>query len=174
MKQFFIIIILALGLTFPATAQVSLGAGVAPAIPVGDFRQFTNVGFGFNLKGRYVISERLGLGLGVGWYNFNTPYDEINYRITPITATIEYYFSSINQPTPYIGLDIGSYTFNYRDYIFRVSDPYFGLAPTLGISYPLSDQFLFDGNVQCSLIFSNFENTIYIPIHLGMRYNFGK
>lgn len=174
MKRFLITAALILTFILPASAQFSVGASVAPAIPMGDFSRFADFGFGFSLDGRYMIGERMGFGLGVSLYNFNTSLDDINYRVIPIAAKIEYFMRGISQPTPYIGLDIGSYALSFNAFGFRVSNPYFGLSPTLGISYPLSKQLLVDGNIQYGLIFSEGSNTTYIPINLGIHYSFGE
>ncbi|WPP53152.1 outer membrane beta-barrel protein [Catalinimonas niigatensis] len=172
MKQFLITAALIFALVLPVTAQFSVGASVAPAIPLGDFSRFADFGFGFSLDGRYMIGKRMGVGLGVSLYNFSTSIDDIDYRIIPIVAKIEYFMRGISQPTPYIGLDIGSYALSFNAFGFRVSNPYFGFSPTLGLSYPLSEQLLIDGNVQYGILLSEGSSTTYIPINLGIHYTF--
>ena len=187
MKPLFFSAIFVLGFITSSFAQVSLGAHVAPAFPLGTFGNTAQTGFGFDVEARYssssvptMVSASIGLhsfALMSGGMNSG-----LNYNITPITFSLLYLLSE-EAIQPYLGLGVGINRIAYEAGGFNVSDSHFGVAPTFGIQYASSEQIRFDANIKYQLIFANENgsnqrsidyNVMYVPFNLGVFYSFGQ
>lgn len=91
-----------------ADAQFKLGADIGAGIPIGNLSDFTETGFGFKLKGRYFVSDNLGLGLDIGQHSFDYQNIDATYRLVPVTLNVDYYFSG-GPLRPMIGAGLGVY-----------------------------------------------------------------
>jgi hypothetical protein len=172
MKKLTLSILLSIFALFPVHAQFSGGVQLAPAAPLGDFADAANFGFGIALQGRYAINSQLQTGLSLGFYNFGTEIDDFSFGVTSVTATAEYLLAADGDLMPYIGLDLGSYTFRTELGNLTASEGYFGLAPIFGVLYPITDQLFFDGSIKYSVLFAEGESLSYLPIGIGVRYAF--
>ena len=113
---------------------------------------------GFMVEGRGFVTNNLAIGGAGGWQvfykNFGWVTEDINETSTihgyqrktinavPLMATAHYYFFPGNIQ-PYIGLGLGTYYIESRNYmgIYYVQDRawHFGLAPEAGLTIPFGD-----------------------------------
>jgi len=110
-KYFFLIILILQGTSFagepPASKAVGVfvTAGVGPRLPLGQFSNTTDLGYGLNLEASYTDSDylpffvfaRLGYEQFPGSQDFYQETDYSNYSTTiiPISLGVRYYFSPL-------------------------------------------------------------------------------
>ena len=168
MKKFYFALTLFFGLYFHSQAQFMVGGHLGPAFPLGRFSDIVNLGFGLGAEGKYLLNENLALGFNISWYSFGTGVDEVNQNITPFLLSAEYIIPQSTGLTPYFGLGIGVYRIATRFSNFSASYSDFGIAPTVGALYPLSDQLDLNANLKFNFVFSEGETSIFIPLNVGV------
>lgn len=111
LKYFLLLILIIPGLAFcgdnPASKAVGIfiSAGVGPRLPIGQFANSTDLGYGLSLEGSYTDSDflpffifaRLGYEQFPGSQDFYQQTDYSNYSTTivPASTGIRYYFSPL-------------------------------------------------------------------------------
>ncbi len=126
-------------------------------IPIGDTRDFIDQPSfrGFSIEGRGFVTDNMTVGGMAGWqtyyksvgwvtedigetgkiYGFKRRY----LNMVPILVTWDYYFLPGNV-MPYIGLGVGTYYIESRDFlgIYYIQGEawHFGLAPEVGVTIP--------------------------------------
>lgn len=168
--------------TFSASAQIGIGGTVGLTLPMGDFGNGLNTGFGFNVMGKYNLSENMAVGASVGYSSFGTDVDGYSFGVVPITALLEYSFAS-GPFKPYFGSDLGLYMFRSKFTILGRSssstDTYFGLAPTAGVLYDINDNLSLCGNLKYNVTFTKDaldqnQTSTWLGINAGIIYKLGK
>ena len=167
MKKLFLISVLILG-TVTANAQFKLGVNGGVQIPIGNFGDVANVGFGGGINAEYLLNESFGLGLDAGYYNFGTEIDGFSFNMIPITVGAKYYFLT-EGIQPYAGAGLGIYGFGADS----ETNWNFGLAPVIGMQFALSDTFALDLNVKYNHVFTKGSATSTFGINVGVVYKFG-
>lgn len=161
-------------------AQFKVGLTVGPQIPMGDFGDAYNIGFGGNVVGKYMLNDNMAIGLNIGYNSFGSDVDGVSSSMMPITALYEYHFGE-NEFKPYIGADLGLYNYSWKmeiDMPFvgktKIDDSkmYFGFAPTAGVLYGLSDKFGLCGNVKYHIITTEGSSSSFLGINVGGIFSF--
>ncbi|MEQ9441534.1 MAG: outer membrane beta-barrel protein [Cyclobacteriaceae bacterium] len=187
MKPFLLSVIFVIGIITSGVAQFSLGAHVTPAFPLGDFGNTAKTGFGFDVEGRFQMSEQLMGSASIGYESFGFmaagfSNSNLSYNITPITFSLLYILSE-EAIQPYLGMGIGINRVAYEAFNLNVSDSHFGISPTFGLQFEANEQVHLDANVKYQLIFANnngnpvsnlANNIVYVPFNLGVFYSFGQ
>ena len=159
-----------------AQAQFDVGATIGVQFPTGSFGDIAKTGFGFTVVGKYHLKENMAVGLNIGYYGFGVKDVGVSgYKATasmmPITALFEYQFGT-GSVKPYVGADLGLYRFGvketYQGESFSSAKTYFGLAPTGGILYGLSDKLSLCANLKYNVVFSEGEDTAWLGINVGL------
>lgn len=127
------------------------------AYPMGETNDYINkVSFrGVGLEWRKGINKNIQVGLSLNWNVFNQLENETteieNGHVTgtqnrtinsfPLLATGHYYFGERKNTRPYLGLGLGAYLIKQRlgigVYTFEESNWHFGVAPEVGIQFPM-------------------------------------
>jgi len=174
-----LLVVAALSLLVGGVANAQVSVGIAPGIqiPLGDFGDAVNLGFGGSVSGEYLVTENIGVGLGLGYYSFGSDMDGFSASIMPIALNGKYYFTTEGFK-PYGGLDLGYYILGAKVEAFGMSvstsEGYIGLAPVLGFQYGFSDALALDVNAKYNLIFSEGSSTSTLGLNVGIVYSFGK
>jgi outer membrane protein W len=155
--------------TFSASAQISVGATIGAQMPLGDFGDGFNTGYGINAVGKYDLNEQMKVGLNIGYNSFGTDIDDISASITPITGLFEYYLP-MEGFKPYVGADLGLYSIKVEAFGESSSDTYLGFAPTAGALYDFSEQLSFSANLKYNYISSDDGSSAYLGINVGVMY----
>ena len=181
MKKIKVLILVVLGFfALNSQAQFSAGLTVGAQLPMGDFGDAYNTGFGFNAVGKYNLNDNMAVGLNVGYNSFGSDIDGVSSSMMPITALYEYHFGS-NEFKPYLGADIGLYNFSWKTKIDMGilgtveaddSKMYFGFAPTAGVLYDLSDSFGLCGNVKYHVVSTEGNSSSFLGINVGGIFSF--
>lgn len=202
MKKLLLIICILTGFQLTSRAQLAVSPHIVPAFPTGSFGNVVSTGFGFGLEATYAVHNRVRIGAAIDRYNFEVePFNldlggifntmgNVNFNLTPITGTVQYLLPG-SAVFPYVGLEAGAYTVSASMGIagftrIDINRTYFGLAPALGIIYPLNERFALYANAKYQTIFvgENIDvpllesiglpdNTVhFIPISVGVSFNF--
>lgn len=159
-----------------ANAQLKLGVSGGLALPMGDFGDAAKMGFGGGVSGKYMLNEKMALGLGVGYYSFSAKDDaggsDLSFSIMPITAIFNYYLATEGFK-PYVGADLGFYSFKTKFMGISASVSKLGFAPTVGFAYGLSDKMDLDVNAKYNYITTEGSATSYIGINVGLSFALG-
>ena len=180
-------------------AQIKLGLSPGIQLPLGDFGDAVNLGFGGGISGEYLVTENIGVGLNVGYFTFSgkdlpAGYKD-SYSIIPITLDGKYYFMTEGFK-PYGGLDLGLYMLGNKwetpeeNLGFGVVIPaesksetksYFGFAPVVGVQYDLTDNLALDLNLKYNYVLSGEKvegektpDFTSFGINVGIVYTIGK
>lgn len=156
--------------------QFGAGAQLGFLNPIGE--NGSDAHYGFNFQGKYDVDENMRVGLNIGHYFRRETIPTflgtttITTAFTPITALFEYSFIK-EDFEPYGGIDMGLYRAAVSSGQFSNSESYFGLAPTAGARYSISQKFFIDGGLKFHLILSD-ENTTSsaIGFNAGVLYYF--
>ena len=187
MKKIKIFVFVFIGLfAFGAQAQINIGATVGLTLPMGDFGNGLNTGFGFNAIGKYSLSNNMAVGVSVGYSSFGTGSENLSYGVIPITGLFEYSFGS-GAFKPYLGADLGLYMFRSKlSYTFlgtttsnTDTKSYFGFAPTGGVMYEISKNLSICGNLKYNMVFAkdaldNSTTSTWLGINAGVIFKLGK
>lgn len=186
MKKILFSICLLTGLFASAQAQVSVTPRVSLAMPQGLLNNVAGNGFGYGVDLDYAVNDHVRVGASVGQYRFNGEFfgfnfNAIDFAITPITASVKYILPAA-MLRPYIGLEGGLYNFRLGAMGFNTNRQYFGLAPTLGVLYPVNERMDFFANAQYHIMYLNEtipvadfninQNVRFIPINIGFSFKF--
>lgn len=175
-----------IGLFATAQAQVSITPRVGLAMPQGLLDNVAGNGFGYGLDLDYAINDNLRIGASASQYRMGTELfgfniDVVDFAITPITVSIKYILPGATL-RPYLGLEGGMYNFTVEAVGFNTTRQYFGLAPTLGLMYPVNERIDFFANAQYHIMYMNETIPIadfkinqdikFIPVNLGFSFKF--
>ena len=167
-----IIIGILLSFCFTSQSNAQLSGGATLGL-FNSFAQGADAQFGFNLYGKYEVTDNIRIGANLGYYFRGYETFGVKFRsfTTPITGLAEYSFTD-NDLSPYAGINIGIYRAGTsgNGNSLAVSD--FGLAPVVGINYSLSRDLLVNGNVKYHYAFTDFESTSVIGVNVGLSYQF--
>ena len=172
MKKFYFAVAFIFGMYGHSQAQFLVGGHIAPAFPMGEYADFADLGFGLGGAVKYLYNENVAFGFDISWYSFGTDFDDVHSNITPILLSAEYLIPQTSGFTPYAGLGLGLYKVATKFEGFGInattSVTKFGLAPTLGALYPLSDLIDIHVNLKFNFVFTEDETTIFIPLNAGV------
>ena len=186
MKKILFTICLITGLYAAAQAQVSVTPRASFSMPQGFLSNIAGNGFGYGLDLDYAVTDNLRIGASFSQHQFNGEIagfnlNVVDFKVTPITATAKYVLPG-NTLRPYIGLEGGIYNFSAGAAGFDITREYWGLAPSLGVLYPVSDQIDFFASAQYHVMYLNENIPIadfninqdikFIPINLGLSFKF--
>lgn len=185
MKTILLTLILSIGTWTISQAQFTLTPSAGPAFPTGNFANFAEMGYGFGLEGAYAISEHVRAGVSFKHYRFGAnaagfSIPGLDFTMTPITASVEF-SPAVAGVQPYIGLRGGVYNVRVNTFL-SITRSYFGLAPTVGVRYPINSQIAIHANAEYHTVFVNEsipftelvfdQNVSYIPINVGVSFKF--
>lgn len=170
MRNIFTLLALVLtSFTFSATAQISIGASVGAQLPMGDFGDVFNTGFGINGVAKYDLNENMKVGLNVGYNSFGSDLNGVSASLIPVTGLFEYYLP-MEGFKPYIGADLGFYNIKLEALGISDSETYIGFAPTAGVLYDFTEQLSFNANLKYNYIDADNDNITYVGVNLGLVY----
>src|SRR5699024_4816039 len=110
MLSFTLLFLMGFGSSFAQTGELDLNLGVDLGLPMGDFGDAANFGFGATAKGLYGISDQGQIELTVGYLSFSgkgvdTPFGSVktSYGIIPVMLGYRHHFDQF-YVEPQLGL----------------------------------------------------------------------
>ncbi len=184
MKKLLFVLCLSSGAIFStvssARAQFSVGVtgGLFNQGVTFDGARVSNNLWGVNIAGKYGISDnKMRVGLNIGYF-FDSE-SEDGYTSTvftqPITGLFEYSFMD-SKFSPYAGIDAGIYRIGSRisgdGESLSGSESDFGIAPTVGFNYEISDKIDLNTSVKYNYILTENYATTGINFNAGVVIKF--
>ena len=164
-------IVLIAGFTTTSKAQISIGANVGLAMPMGDWSDGYNMGFGGSANGEYALNDNMSLGLNIGYYSFGGKTDGYSWSFIPIVADFKYSFMTEGF-MPYAGLGLGMFMgtskVDFMGISMSASESKFGFVPTAG--FWMGDSFKWGASLKYNIV----SDVSYLGINVGIIYPLGK
>ena len=184
-----------------ANTQFKVGVNVGAQLPMNsNFKNMYKIGFGGEVNAKYMVNKNIGVGLGVGYYTFDTKDEYLsllkdayedeyevdidkmkdNFSIIPIVGKFSYAFGQ-NAFKPYVGVDLGLYMLRESMSVEKDgksnsgSDSLnkFGFTPVIGFEYTLTNNLGLDVNAKYHEIFTDGSNGISsLGVNVGIVYSF--
>ena len=156
-----------------ASAQIKVNVGGGLLFPMGDFGDAAKTGFGANVGGKYMLNEKMAVGLNIGYFMMGEKVDGMKISIIPVSGSFTYYFGD-GGLKPYASAELGYYTAKTKIDALDVDDSEsdFGFAPVLGVEYALSDKLTLDANAKYHYINTEDEATKAFGINVGLVFAF--
>ncbi|MBK7104687.1 MAG: hypothetical protein IPH62_05335 [Ignavibacteriae bacterium] len=149
--------------------KMHVGGQVGISLPMGDFGDAANMGFGFLGNFYYGINQNIDLTGSVGYTSWGTDADGASFSNVPIVVGGRYYFQR-SSLTPYATAELGvnnlSFTYDsefFGEYSATSSD--FGLGIGGGFLYALGNMDL-DVNAKINIISDSNNLTVFA----GLRF----
>lgn len=186
MKKILFTICLMTGLYAAAQAQVSITPRASYTMPQGFMSNIASNGFGYGLDLDYAVNDNLRIGASFSQQHFNAEIagfslNMVDFKVTPITASVKYVLPG-STLRPYIGLQGGIYNFSAGAAGFDITREYWGLAPSLGVLYPINDKLDFFADAQYHMMYLNENIPVadfninqdlrFIPVNIGLSFKF--
>ncbi|MBI1932911.1 MAG: hypothetical protein HYS24_10285 [Ignavibacteriales bacterium] len=172
MKKTLLIVVILSFLTLTINAQegkIHVGGQVGLSLPMGDFGDAANMGFGFLGNFYYGINQNIDLTASLGYIAWGTDADGASFSNIPIVVGGRYYFQRSNF-TPFLAAELGinnlSFTYDseyFGEYSATSSD--FGLGIGGGFLYALGNMDL-DVSAKINII----SDTNNLTVFAGLRF----
>lgn len=152
--------------------RMFLGGEAGISVPMGDFGDAVNMGFGLNALFHYFVIPNLAINTSLGYWTWG--YDgDVDGSLTDIPwffgAFYEFYGDGFN---PIIGADLGLHFLSGSDVEYQGitiykgdSDTKFGFSPYAGAAIPISDGWDFRGILKFNIV----EDGNHFNIQFGVR-----
>lgn len=196
MKKFAIILVTLLVISLPSFGQnFAAGIGAAGALPMGDFGDAVNFGFGGLGWGAYVMDPNMTLTFKTGYIMFggkdissgvpgvNETKMTQDWGMIPILVGGRYFFMPEGDTRFYGSADIGLYMMMFSGSIKTTiagtttssdideSESKFGIAPGVGAQFKAGDNMNIDVHLNYSMIFTEGESTSFIGFGVGLEFS---
>lgn len=119
-----------------------IGGEAGLSIPMGNFGDLANLGFGVSGVFQYYFTPEVALDATLGYFYYSTDASGASFSDVPLMAGIIYELNKGNV-VPYIGALIGFHfaSFTAKDiygFSYNASETKFGFTPLFGIILPMS------------------------------------
>jgi opacity protein-like surface antigen len=146
--------------------KISFGAGGELALPMGDFKDAYNTGFGGTGSIFYHYMPQMDLLLNAGYITFGSDIDDVSFSVIPIQAGAKYFI--VPEGGLYAGALLGVHMAKAKFGDDSESKTKFSFAPMLGYQYPLGPSMKLDISGRYQVV----SDANYFGVRLGL--NFGK
>jgi hypothetical protein len=185
---------------FAGSTLFAQGGGIwnfqwAIGFPIGETNDYIDQASfrGFALEGRGYVTDKLTVGGRAAWQTFFKDYGFVTYQnettaisgynkryinTIPLTVNAHYYFG-YNQVLPYIGVGLGPYFVETRDYmgVYYTEEKawHFGVAPEIGVVVPFGQSntgFNIAAKYQYAAKTKDTDAVSWIELDIGISYIF--
>lgn len=161
-----LVCLLALPAIVYGQGKIAFGVGGELALPMGDFKDAYNTGFGGTGSIFYHYMPQMDFMVNAGYIKYGSDIDEVSFSMIPIQAGAKYFI--VPEGGLYAGGLLGVHMGKAKMGDDSNSETDFSFAPMLGYQYPLSPTMKLDISGRYQFI----SDANYFGIHLGL--NFGK
>jgi len=161
--------------SFVFAQGISFGGNLELAMPMGDFGDMANMGFGGTIQAEYPINEQIISTASVGYlmWSGKDDYEDMDYSWSciPIKAGAKYL---VGDSGLYGIFELGMYMFSF-DFEYELmgmtfsgdeSESEFGFAPGVGYQMPLGEKMKLDVSLQYEMA-GDFD---FLGIDVGVRF----
>ena len=188
---------LLVGTWLPASAQLSIVPQFNTNVPVGSTREYGTPRLGYGAEVGYQLAERwkATVATSLHRFEFSAGLDKLDINATLVallnlreTLTVDLsdhawsggmlYTLPYQRLIPFAGIAVSTNRITARGYGLSISRRYWGVAPVLGVEWPIAPRWSIqtDARLQTVFIRDNIpfvetfidENLIFVPIQVGM------
>jgi len=168
-------------LSFAQKGAMSLGGGLGLFMPMGDFADVANMGFGIIPQFEYTMNEKINLTGNIGYVSWGGEsinlgsYGtwEYSFHDIPILAGAKYYFGE-GKMKPYGMAKFGMHMFGVTVKVAGISESasetYFGFDFGGGMEMPINEKMHFDMAGAFQTIMSEGSSSNNLVIFAGIKY----
>lgn len=173
MKQLLSVLLLAVLFTGIINAQnkMAFGLQAGVAIPMGDFGDAFDMGFGGTGTFAYHINPMFDVTASVGYLTWSGKVDGYSFSSVPVLVGARYYFGQ-DKFHPYVSGELGMhFTTSEVEFLgssFSSSDSFFGFGAGAGFLYKMGPNLDLDVNAKFNSISSEGDASNYISIMAGV------
>ncbi len=168
------VLMFVVGITSAAEAQgLTLGINGGTVVPIGDFSDIAETGFGGNVSLGYRLTESWALKLMAGYHQFGEkeigPF-KISGAFIPIRIGLRKFWGASKRfyTSPQLGIFIGADDFDSED---------FGMGPRIGYQFPFGgENTKIDVGVEFNNVFADVpddKDVQYFGIDIGVEFGLG-
>lgn len=160
-----------------AQGKMAIGAQGGVALPMGDFGESYDMGFGGTVTLAYHLNPMLDITGSVGYLTWSGKDFDYTFSSIPVLAGVRYSFGK-GKFNPYVSGELGMHfvTFDIPSItVFgitvgggSVSESYFGFGAGAGFLYQLSPKLDLDVNAKFNSISSEGSSSTYLSIMAGV------
>jgi len=166
------------------SSQWALGVKAQGGLPTGDFKNFSDFGFGGTVWGAYMVDPNATITLRSGYLRFSGKDYTISgvtaktsYGIIPITAGIRYFFMP-GDTRVYGAAEAGLYLLNASADVTvsgvtvsaSTNTSKFGVNPMLGVQFKAGDKMNVDVHGAYTDVFTDNSSTSWIDFGIGLEF----
>lgn len=156
-----LIFTVALACSSIAYAQFHFEFGLSFNSSTGEFGKIYDNGVGLYAEPKFAVSDQLDIGLFVGHHVFSAEGGFVvildAVEMTQVMMSGLYRFKN-EKSTPYVGLDLGVYSFKESGSGEQQQQTKFGLAPSIG---------MFAGRLNIGAAFNIVQDASYLQLNIG-------
>lgn len=178
MKQLLSVLLLAVVFTgfINAQSKMAFGLQAGVAIPMGDFGDGYDMGFGGQGNFAYHISPMLDVTASVGYLTWSGKEADYTFSSVPVLVGARYYFGK-DKFNPYVAGELGMHfvsvdipTVTIGGFTFggSSSDSFFGFGAGAGFLYKMGPNLDLDVNAKFNSISSEGSSSSYISVMAGV------
>ncbi|MBE0539709.1 MAG: outer membrane beta-barrel protein [Ignavibacterium sp.] len=175
MKQLLSILLLAVLFTgfINAQSKMAFGLQAGVAIPLGDFGDGYDLGFGGQGTFAYHINPMFDVTGSVGYLTWSGKADGVTFSSVPVLVGVRYYFGQ-DKFNPYVSGELGMHfiTSEFKEENSEISisssDSFFGFGAGAGFLYKMGPNLDLDVNAKFNSISSEGSARNYIGIMAGV------
>jgi len=198
-----LLVVLAASLSLPVTAQFFVVPQVSTDLPVGNAKEYASSRMGYGVQAGYQLNQRWSAVAGFDVYRFDVSAN-LDELIEGGSALLEFlnlpdalsvdmnsqtwnaglrYSISYKGVIPFVGFSASTNRLTVEGLGISISRRYWGIAPIIGIEWPLSDHWGMQADARLQTIFINDipfvqevvkEHLVFIPLQLGVVYHIGQ
>ncbi|GIK62042.1 MAG: outer membrane beta-barrel protein [Ignavibacteriota bacterium] len=162
-----------------AQGKIALGVNAGIALPMGDFGDGYDMGFGGNALFAYHVNPNVDVTGSAGYLTWSgkDALDGSTFSSIPVMVGARYLFGQ-GQFHPYIGAELGMHFSNF-DYEYELmgvtysgseSDSYFGFGAGAGFLYRVGNNMDLDVNAKFNSISSEGSASNYVSVMVGLLF----
>jgi opacity protein-like surface antigen len=158
-----------------AQGKMALGFNAGVALPMGDFGDGYDMGFGGNALFVYHASPNVDVTGSAGYLTWSgkDAIDGSTFSSIPIMVGARYLFGQ-GKFHPYIGAELGmhftSFDFEFMGVDYSASDSYFGWGAGAGFLYQIGNNMDLDVNARYNSIAGEGGSSDYVSILVGLLF----
>jgi hypothetical protein len=150
------------------------------SVPTGDFDNFVNTGWGLGASLGYGIGRSTILSGGIAYHRFGDQFVDGHVAVVPITAAVDYGFSSSGRVRPWVSGGLGLYHLSDKTTEFfppstfvttTASENDFGFNFGFGIAMPTSGRNAFGAGFKFHhIVGNNLPDTNFLALQAGLSF----
>jgi len=158
-----------------AQGKIALGVNAGIALPMGDFGDGYDMGFGGNALFAYHVNPNVDVTGSAGYLTWSgkDANDGATFSSIPVMVGARYLFGQ-GQFHPYIGAELGmhfaNFSYEFMGVDYSSSDSYFGWGAGAGFLYRVGNNMDLDVTAKYNSISSEGSASDYVSVFVGLLF----